>query len=171
MDGAPRGYSASHAGGKRVLQQDRTLQLFPPISKSRQSLTARSSTLSSDSSRSARTDTFGSEASSMHSSRSAETATSKHSSYSGVYSAVDHKRLHACTADGRSSAGSAPEGSNSLDGFAEDERVAAARMCPTAPPPSRVLAGGGVSCYCCMLQLVISCSVAAAKTALFQTLG
>ena len=107
----------------------------------------------------------------MHSSRSAETATSKHSSYSGVYSAVDHKRLHACTADGRSSAGSAPEGSNSLDGFAEDERVAAARMCPTAPPPSRVLAGPGVSCYCCMLQLVISCSVAAAKTALFQTLG
>lgn len=145
MDGAPRGYSASHAGGQRVLQQDRTLQLFPPISKSRQPLTARSSTLSSDSSRSARTDTSGSEASSMHSSRSAETATSKHSSYS----AVGHKRLHPCTADGKGSASSASEGSNSLDGFGEDERMG--RMCPTAPPPSRVLAGPGVSCYCCML--------------------
>ena len=146
MDGGPRGYSASHAGGLRVLQQDRAFQLFPPISKSRQPLTARSSTLGSDTSRSPRTDTSGSEASSVHSSRSAETATSKHSSYSGVYSTVGHKRLHPCTADGKGSAGSASEGSNSLDGFGEDER-----MCPTAPPPSRVLAGPGVSCYCCML--------------------
>ena len=148
MDDAPPGYSASHGGGQRMLQQDRTLQLFPPIPKSRLALTARSSTVSSsDSSRSARTDTSGSEASSMHSSRSAETATSKHSSYSGVYSAVSHKRLHACTADGR---GSTSKRSSSLDGFGEDERVSEGWMCPTAPPPSRVLAGPGVSC-CCML--------------------
>ena len=147
MDDAPPGYSGSHAGGQRMLQQDRTLQLFPPIPKSRQALTARSSTVSSDSSRSARTDTSGSEASSIQSSRSAETGTSKHSSCSGVYSAVSHKGLHVCTSNGR---GSTSKGSSSLDGFGEDESVSEGRTCPKAPPPSRVLAGPGVSC-CCML--------------------
>ena len=147
MDDAPPGHSGSHAGGQRMLQQDRTLQLFPPIPKSRLALTARSSTVSSDSSRSARTDTSGSEASSIQSSRSAETGTSKYSSCSGVYSAVSHKGLHVCTSDGRSSTS---KGNSSLDGFGEDESVSKGRTCPKAPPPSRVLAGPGVSC-CCML--------------------
>ena len=144
MDDAPPGHSGTHAGGQRMY---RTLQLFPPIPKSGLALTARASTVSSDSSRSARTDTSGSEASSMQSSRSAETGTSKHSNCSGVYSAVSHKGLHVCTYDGRSST---PKGNSSLDGFGEDESVSKGRTCPKAPPPSRVLAGPGVSC-CCML--------------------
>ena len=149
MDDAPPGYSA---GGQRMLQQDRTLQLFPPIPKSRLAPTARSSTVSSDSSRSARTDTFGSEASLMHNSRPAETGASKHSSYILWYMSVSHKGLHACTADGR---GSTSKGSSSLGCLGEDESVSEGRTCPTAPPPSQVLAGPSVIAgwyiCCCML--------------------